>query len=349
MAVDLRPDLILLDVDLSGITGFEVCERLKADPRVASIPIIFLTGTNEIFSKVHGFDLGAVDYVTKPFHPAELRARVRAALRTKRYQDLLSVRAQVDGLTGAYNRAYLDRRLAEEVARTSRYKGALRVVMADLDHFKRINDRFGHPFGDRVLQTFADLLLSSVRATDAVCRYGGEEFTLLLPETSADAALVLVNRVQERLAELDLRPKGERIAVTASWGVIDAATCSADVLSSAALIDRADAALYHAKQTGRNRACVWSTSLDEAQAVAPHTETWISVDAANARFRLGADGNPHRNARGLWLPGGDHRPGLALPLQDAAARGRPSRARQAPASTLRRARAAHPDARDHRV
>jgi len=268
MAVELRPDLILLDVDLPGVSGFDVCERLKTDPRVASVPIIFLTGTNEIFSKVRGFDLGAVDYVTKPFDAAELRARVRAALRTKRFQDLLAIRAQVDGLTGAYNRAYLDRRLGEEVARANRYKGALSVVMADLDHFKRLNDNFGHPFGDRVLQAFADILLSSARATDAVCRYGGEEFMVLLPETNAEASLVFVNRVQERLTELDLRPKGERIAVTASWGVIDAATCSKDVLSSAALIDRADAALYYAKTSGRNRACVWSTSLDETAAVA---------------------------------------------------------------------------------
>jgi diguanylate cyclase (GGDEF)-like protein len=265
MAGELRPDLVLLDVDLPGLTGFEVCDRLKTDPRTASIPVIFLTGTNEIFSKVRGFDLGAVDYVTKPFDAAELRARVRAALRTKRFQDLLAIRAQVDGLTGAFNRAYLDRRLAEEVARCARYKGPLSVVMADLDHFKKLNDDYGHPFGDRVLQTFSDILLSSARATDAVCRYGGEEFMLLLPETTAKDALVLVNRVQANLAEIELRPKGEVIKVTASWGVVDAASASGP-LTSELLIDRADTALYSAKTSGRNRAAVWSTDLEQAQA-----------------------------------------------------------------------------------
>jgi two-component system, cell cycle response regulator len=257
IAAELQPDLVLLDVDMPGTNGFEVCERLKGDPLTASLQIIFLTGTTEILSKVRGFDLGAVDYVTKPFDGEELRARVRAALRTKRFQDLLAVRAQIDGLTGVFNRAYLDRRLGEEVARCRRYGSPLTLVMADLDHFKQVNDRFGHPFGDRVLQAFADLLLSSVRATDAVCRYGGEEFVVLLPETSAQDALVVVRRVQTQLATFDLRPRGDLIQVTASWGLVDAAAIPSTSLSSEVLVDRADEALYSAKRSGRNCARVY--------------------------------------------------------------------------------------------
>src|SRR5579863_2083834 len=149
MARDLKPDLILLDVNLPLVTGFEVCKKLKDDPPTANIPIIFLTGASEVYSKVQGFDLGGVDYVVKPFEPAELRARVRAALRTKRFHDLLSARAHVDGLTGIWNRSYFEQRMAEEISRTQRHGGAVSLVMLDLDHFKRLNDDFGHPFGDQ--------------------------------------------------------------------------------------------------------------------------------------------------------------------------------------------------------
>src|SRR5450631_822939 len=100
----IQPDLILLDVDLPLITGFEVCRKLKDDPALAHVPIIFLTGATDVYTKVQGFDLGAVDYVTKPFEPAELRARVRAALRTKRFHDILAARSHIDGLTGIWNR-----------------------------------------------------------------------------------------------------------------------------------------------------------------------------------------------------------------------------------------------------
>ncbi len=257
-AVELQPDLILLDVDLPGSSGFDVCIALKADPRTAALQIIFLTGSTDVVSKVRGFELGAVDYVTKPFDAAELRARVRAALRTKRYQDLLSIRAQIDGLTGAYNRAYLDRRLGDEVARTRRYGSSFSLVMADLDHFKRLNDGYGHPFGDRVIQGFAEILLSEVRTTDAVCRYGGEEFALLLPETSAAEAMVLVERIRARMRQLDLRPRGEPVPVTASFGLTDTTASPGDQISSEILLGYADAALYQSKHAGRDCAHIWS-------------------------------------------------------------------------------------------
>ena len=257
-AIELQPDLILLDLDLPETSGFEVCARLKADPRTSALQIIFLTGTTEVTSKVRGFDLGAIDYVTKPFNASELRARVRAALRTKRFQDLLSERAQIDGLTGAFNRAYFDRRLAEEVARTRRYGSAFTLIMTDLDHFKQINDRCGHPGGDRALQAFAEAMLSSVRTTDAVCRYGGDEFALLLPETRAEAARVLTERVKSALELVDIAPRGEILRVTASWGLAEAPFAAPAPLTCESILERADAALYAAKHAGRNCAKIWT-------------------------------------------------------------------------------------------
>jgi two-component system cell cycle response regulator len=251
-ALELQPDLVLLDVDLAGVSGFELCERLKADPRTADLAIIFVSGQSDVHNKVRGFDLGAVDYVTKPFDAAELRARVRAALRTKRYQDLLSVRAQVDGLTGAFNRAYLDRRLAEEISRCARYNSVMTVVLADLDHFKKINDTYGHPFGDRVLQTFAETMHACARVADVVCRYGGEEFTMLLPETRADASLVLVERIRVALSEVKLESKGQPVKITASWGIAESAGTPAAMLTPEWLLTQADGALYAAKHGGRD-------------------------------------------------------------------------------------------------
>jgi len=258
-AAELQPDLILLDISLPGFTGFEVCKRLKEDPRTAGLHVIFLSGAHEVWTKVQGFDLGAIDYVTKPFDAAELRARVRSALRMKKFQDLLAAKAQVDGLTGVYNRLHLDQRLTEEVARSARYGNVFALLMADLDHFKGINDEFGHPFGDLVLQSFADVLTRSVRSTDVVCRYGGEEFALILPETDADGAIRLIERVRSGMRELELRPRGRAITVTASWGIATSAMLERAKLTAPSLLEMADQGLYEAKRAGRNCARMWQS------------------------------------------------------------------------------------------
>lgn len=255
-ARELMPDLILLDVDLPVVTGFEVCQRLKEDPATAAIPVIFVSGASEVYSKVQGFDLGAVDYVIKPFDPAELRARVRAALRTKRFQDLLSARSHVDGLTGVWNRSYFDQRIGDEVSATQRYGRTVSLVMLDLDHFKRHNDEFGHPFGDQVLQGVGDVLQSSLRATDAPCRFGGEEFALILTETTEESAVQTAERVRRQISELPFRPKDRPVTVTASLGVACSRALAQEGLSVTALVTAADEALYEAKHGGRNRICV---------------------------------------------------------------------------------------------
>ncbi|MEQ1502823.1 MAG: diguanylate cyclase [Myxococcota bacterium] len=250
IAADVRPDLILLDVDMPDMGGFDVIRKLKEDPRTQGIPVVFLTANGAVEQKVTGFDLGAVDYVTKPFEPSELRARVRAALRTKRYQDLLSTRASVDALTTLWNRAHFERRLAEELAASIRYGRKLSLVMVDVDHFKRLNDTYGHPTGDRVLQRIGELLWNSVRTTDVPCRYGGEEFALLLPETELDPAILLAERIRVAVSELRFDLRGQVIQATASLGV--AAVDRLPEPGRDALIQAADDALYAAKHGGRN-------------------------------------------------------------------------------------------------
>ncbi len=247
-AAELMPDLILLDVDLPDASGFEVCTRLKADVRTMHVPIIFLTGATGTDEKIRGLDMGAVDYVTKPFEPAELRARVRASLRTKFLMDLLAKKAQIDGLTGLWNRAYFDSRLTQEATLLSRTGTPLAVVLLDVDHFKSINDRFGHPFGDTVLRAVAQAAVDVARTTDVVCRYGGEEFAIIAPNTGHEGATMLAERVRSRIEQMELSHRGSPLRVTASLGL-------STVQPGAPLpaVAAADAAMYHAKQKGRNR------------------------------------------------------------------------------------------------
>lgn len=262
LATSLLPDLILLDVEMPGTSGLDVCRHLKSLPRTESIPIIFLTASSEVSMKVHGFDLGAVDYVTKPFHPAELRARVRAALRMKRAQDLLTERAQVDALTGLRNRAFFDSRLAIELAEANTGQRPLSLVMVDLDHFKRLNDSFGHPFGDLVLQRVGDTLLRTVRHCDTACRYGGEELALILPNVDREGAMIVAERVLDSIRGLVFVPKGQKVRVTASMGVADRndtrVGSDGGAHDTLALVTAADQALYRAKMGGRDRVCTFA-------------------------------------------------------------------------------------------
>jgi diguanylate cyclase (GGDEF)-like protein len=254
LALELQPDLILLDVEMPEHTGLDLCRRLKEEPATMAIPVIFLTASNDVDTKVHGFDLGAVDYVTKPFHPAELRARVRAALRMKRAQDLLTQKAQVDALTGLHNRAYLDELLVSAIERSTRNSRPLSLVMLDLDHFKSLNDGYGHPFGDLVLQRVGDLLSRSTRPCDTACRYGGEEMAIVLTDTNIEGAQAVAERIRGELELLELSPRGKPVIVTASFGVAEAleTATAGEELRGSVLVAAADAALYKAKNEGRN-------------------------------------------------------------------------------------------------
>jgi two-component system, cell cycle response regulator len=248
MAHSETPDLILLDVEMPAPNGFEVCRQLKSDDITAGIPVIFLTGLSSTAEKVCGLDLGAIDYVTKPCDPAELCARVRASLRSKYMLDLLSQKAMIDGLTGLWNRAYLDLHLKSEASLASRYGHRTSVIMADVDKFKSINDQHGHPFGDEVLGRIARILDSDCRTEDMVCRYGGEEFVILAPMIPLEGATALAEHFRQVIHGTVIRHREQDVRLSCSFGVAELAHENGE-----SLMERADAALYRAKQSGRNR------------------------------------------------------------------------------------------------
>ena len=250
-AISDAPDLILLDIGLPDLDGFEVCRRLKEHPATRNVPLIFLTGATSTEKKVRGLDLGAVDYVTKPFDQVELRARVRAALRTKRLQDMLEQQSFLDGLTGLWNRKYLDRRLESELNVALRYGRPLTLVMADIDHFKEVNDTFGHLFGDVVLQGISEGLVAYARRSDIVARYGGEEFAVLLPDTTLKAASFVAERLRSSLESRHFEANGEPVPVTVSFGLACTENIEAEITPET-LIGAADRALYASKDAGRN-------------------------------------------------------------------------------------------------
>lgn len=259
LARERAPDLVLLDVDMPGRSGFDVCRDLKGDPSTQAIPIIFLSGKLDQKTKIDGLDLGAVDYVTKPFDPAELRARVRSALRIKQLQDQLIELARIDELTSLWNRAYLDTRLTQEVALSRRSGRPLSVLMFDVDHFKRINDTHGHAAGDAVLRTIAVRVQSTLRSSDVACRYGGEEFSVILPGTEDTGAAILGERVRELIATGPMDVGTAALEVTVSVGYASSPDLVAPLeLTPETMLKCADAALYRAKRTGRNRVCRWT-------------------------------------------------------------------------------------------
>jgi len=247
-AATMLPDLILLDVDMPDLDGFEVCRRLKSQPATMHIPIVFLTGAGSTDAKIRGLEMGAVDYVTKPFEPAELRARVRAALRTKYLLDLLSKKAMIDGLTGLWNRTYFDQTLAAQLSLARRSGQAVSVIICDLDHFKAINDACGHLTGAEALRIVAACIQATCRIEDVVCRFGGEAFGIIVPNTPADRAWILADRLRKNIEKLPLSHRGVPVPITCSLGIADLPTCGDKNILSAA-----DAAMYRAKENGRNR------------------------------------------------------------------------------------------------
>jgi diguanylate cyclase (GGDEF)-like protein len=253
------PDVIILDIDMPEVTGFEACKMLKDDSTTSQIPVIFLSSKTSTDEKVKGLDIGAIDYVTKPFDPVELRARVRSAYRTKYLLELLEQKARVDGLTGLYNRAFFNDRIEEELDRARRYNGSLGLILFDVDRFKRVNDTYGHSFGDIVLAEVAETARFHARQSDVVARYGGEEFVIILPEQCSVNASHLAERIRAGIQDLKLHHNGGLVPVSASFGVSSTVEFGYD--SSKELVDAADKMLYAAKEGGRNQVRVATKDL----------------------------------------------------------------------------------------
>ncbi len=267
------PALILMDVMMPGLTGFQVAQQLKADTQTRDIPIIFVTARHDVDDRVLGLEV-AVDYIAKPFAVPELVARVRAALRMQKLQaelkasnDQLSRLAVTDALTGLYNRRGFDSQFEDELHRARRFRQPLGLAVFDLDHFKGVNDTYGHAQGDLVLQSFAETLLNLSRRVDKVARFGGEEFAVLLPNTDEVGARIFCDKVR---AGVESHPivcpssgVGKTISITVSGGAAillppaptrseEAPTVSISQMADG-LFEIADSHLYKAKQGGRNR------------------------------------------------------------------------------------------------
>ncbi len=252
---DKQPDLVLLDVQMPGMDGYELCAQLKADALLSTIAIIFVTSNNRPEDETRALEAGAADFITKPFNPAVVRARVRAQLTIKLQADLLREMAFIDGLTGVHNRRHFDERLDIEMQRAIRSRAQLAVVLADVDFFKRYNDAYGHLAGDDCLRKVARTLKACLRRPgDVLARYGGEEFACVLPDTDlagalgvAEAMEAAVRALQMPHAKSDVMP-----VVTLSLGVAVTISGRGDV---GALLSLADEQLYKAKAQGRGKVC----------------------------------------------------------------------------------------------
>lgn len=249
-AESCKPSLITLDLNMEGVNGFEVLRELKSRPSTSQVPVIILSGRASRDDKVRAFEMGAIDYIAKPFEFTELKVRVRSALRMYQLLQMLAQKAKVDGLTGLWNRAFFDSRWDEEFARASRYSRPLSMMIIDADRFKSINDDFGHPAGDALLQGVAKIIQRECRQTDLACRYGGEEFAVIMPDTTSEDAAIVAERVRSAIERADW-PRHPQRAVSVSVGV---AGCEgAPRISADTWIDTVDRNLYRAKREGRNR------------------------------------------------------------------------------------------------
>jgi diguanylate cyclase (GGDEF)-like protein len=252
-----RPRLILAQLRMPTFGGLELVRRVKEDHATRSIPIILYGDFATAAERVQALDMGAIDLLTKPFISAELIARVRAALKAHLSLSILERRAHVDGLTGLANRGVLEDQLLREWDSCRRRSIPLSVVMTDLDHFKAINDTYGHAAGDEVLRQTAGMLAQSARSSDLIARYGGEEFIVVTPDCPLTAAVTLAKRFRANLAQRTISVDGTDIRVTVSVGI---ATTDWTQHSPSELLRQADESLYQAKRSGRDAIWVYDTS-----------------------------------------------------------------------------------------
>lgn len=302
------PDLVLLDVMMPDMDGLEVVKRLKADRNLPFIPVIMQTALDSTERMVAGLEAGADDYVTKPINFQELEARVRSLLRIKKLQQEVADRekelsqmndkllhiSMTDGLTGVDNRRALEQRLHEMFEHSLRLHEPIACVMCDIDHFKRVNDTYGHAAGDAVLKQFAEILKDAAREIDRVGRYGGEEFLLLLPGTVLDSAVTFAERVRQLVEENTFSFEGGTLKRTVSLGV--ASWPHPKIQGREGMLKAADDALYVAKEMGRNRVVRFdSPEFNE------HTKPENDADAeknsrsssnGSAETRVAAEGHP---------------------------------------------------------
>ena len=249
-----RIDLILLDIIMPDMDGYEVCKRLKSDQQTQNIPLIFISAMTNIEDETKGLEMGAIDYIFKPVSSPILKARVKNHLELKKYRDILEKHCLMDGLTGIANRRYFDQTFDKEWRRALRSGETLSLVFIDIDFFKKYNDYYGHLAGDDCLRQVGNALQESIkRAGDLVARYGGEEFVIILPATSQADATRIGEKVRSNIEDLKVVHQRSEVSeyLTVSIGI--AAAIPEKNMIPASLMSQADRALYQAKRQGRNR------------------------------------------------------------------------------------------------
>ncbi|MCQ8182807.1 diguanylate cyclase [Methylomonas sp. SURF-1] len=253
IAAQGAPDLILLDVMMPEMDGYEVCRHLKANPQTSSIPVIFVTALNDASDEERGLNLGALDYITKPFYLPVVKARIRNHIRLKQATDMLEAMAWIDALTGIPNRRRFDQTLDNEWKRAQRSQAPLAAILADIDYFKAYNDHHGHGAGDECLKRVAGCVAAAAsRPGDLAARYGGEEFVILLPETDTAGALRIADQLRGDIEAQHILHRNSAVSdsITVSLGA--AALIPQPGQAPTELLDAADRQLYLAKGAGRN-------------------------------------------------------------------------------------------------
>jgi diguanylate cyclase (GGDEF)-like protein len=253
------PDLILLDVGMPKISGYDAIKILKEDRRFADIPVIFLTAKADKESELKGFELGAVDYISKPFHMPILKARINTHLTIVKQRRIIEQISLTDVLTKIPNRRFFNGRLAGEWSRAVREKHPLGIMMIDADNFKDFNDLYGHQQGDVTLQVLAHVLNTSLRrGTDFVARWGGEEFAAILPNTAAAGIFKIAEIIRlnvEKTAIPHIEDASRGLSITISIGGASMIPTMLDTVED--FMKKADSALYEAKQAGKNKVCMF--------------------------------------------------------------------------------------------
>ncbi len=247
------PDLVLLDIQMPDIDGYEVLIQMRQHDATKSIPVIFITAKDAAEDEAKGLDLGAMDYITKPFNLPVVNARVRNQLALKQKADLLERLALIDGLTEIPNRRHYDNRLADEWRRSIQEQQEISIIMIDIDEFKVFNDNYGHAQGDMALKQVAGVISNQLRrSSDLAARYGGEEFVVLLPSCKLEAAEAIAEKIRLAVVELQIPneySKAQKITVSLGIACIQAKSD----FTSVCLQKRADELLYQAKRNGRNQ------------------------------------------------------------------------------------------------
>lgn len=248
------PDMVLLDVMMPDMSGYEVCKQIKLNPITGNIPVIFISAMNTETDETMGFEVGGVDYITKPFRPVVVKARIKTHMELKEHREQLEAMSNIDGLTGIPNRRRFDEYLQQLWIHTINSSNPIALIMMDIDFFKAFNDHYGHIAGDECLKSVAQSLVSvPLRSLDLVARYGGEEFIAVLPQTDPAGSIIIANSMHKAVLSLQIPHACSAISKYVSISVGISNTIHTKSSSTKKLLESADESLYRAKNAGRNR------------------------------------------------------------------------------------------------